>query len=354
MLSLRGYTQMGIKNLSSVLKTRQKFKKISISSLKGSVIGIDFSLFLYRFKYNQNNPIDCFLRQIQMFLKYNILPVFVLDGRAPLEKKFILDKRATKREKILDELKQLELLKEKIISSKTEFLEDKLNYIENEINNLNKKCVYFEKNLVLEILNFFSLCGIPVIKENYESDWILANLSKNNLIDYVLSEDSDLLTFGAKKVLRNFCIKDETANLYILDEILKNLEIDYSQFVDLSILCGCDYCNKIKGINCIQSYNLLKTYYSIETIVKNTDYKIDNYESAQEIFHKEFNPEFKEQLKNKIIKKNFQFSEIEDFLNFNSEKKYLIPIFLKSCKKFIHSLSERTNTLQNILKKLSN
>ena len=58
--------------------------------------------------------------------------------------------------KILDELKQLELLKEKIISSKTEFLEDKLNYIENEINNLNKKCVYFEKNLVLEILNFFS------------------------------------------------------------------------------------------------------------------------------------------------------------------------------------------------------
>jgi len=198
---------MGIKNLSSVLKTRQKFKKISISSLRGSVIGVDFSLFLYRFKYNQNNPIDCFLRQILMFLKYNILPVYVLDGRAPLEKKFILDKRANKRDKILDELKQLELLREKLISENTDFLKDKLSYIQDEINNLQKKCVYFEKNVVQEILNFFELCGIPVIKENNESDWILANLSKNNLIDYVLSEDSDLLTFGAQKSSETFVLR---------------------------------------------------------------------------------------------------------------------------------------------------
>lgn len=341
------YTQMGIKNLNSILKTKQNLKKINISSLKDSVIGVDFSLFLYRFKYNQNNVLECFMRQVNMFFKYNILPVYVLDGRAPIEKKFILDKRALKRDKVLDELKHLEELREKLIND-----EDKLSYLDEDINNLKKKCVFFEKDVIGEILNFFELCGIPVIKDNYECDWVLANLSKNNLIDYILSEDSDLLVFGGKKILRNFCIKEETANLFELSTILTNLELNYDEFVDMSLLCGCDYCSKIKGLNCFQSYELIKKYNSIENILEISDYQIDDYKNARNISKKEITQEKILEFKNNIIKKNFQIKELENFLNKNIEKKYLIPYFIKIIHNFIHTKTKRQSVLNNFFKKL--
>ena len=77
---------MGIKNLNTLLRGMGSFPRGKISDLGLSVVGIDFSLFLFRFIYNQNNPVECFLRMILLFLKNNILPVYVLDGTAPIEK----------------------------------------------------------------------------------------------------------------------------------------------------------------------------------------------------------------------------------------------------------------------------
>lgn len=60
---------MGIKNLNAVLKKSCYFPKKNINDIKYSIVAVDFSLFLYRFIYNQNNPIECFLRQLILFLK---------------------------------------------------------------------------------------------------------------------------------------------------------------------------------------------------------------------------------------------------------------------------------------------
>jgi len=51
--------------------------------------------------------------------------------------------------------------------------------------------------------------------------------------------------------------------------ILIDLEINYEEFVDLCILCGCDYTCKIKGIGPINAYKLIKKYKTIELIIKN-------------------------------------------------------------------------------------
>jgi exonuclease-1 len=44
-------------------------------------------------------------------------------------------------------------------------------------------------------------CGWKCIVAPYEADAQLAYLSRAGLVDFVISEDSDLLVFGARKVL---------------------------------------------------------------------------------------------------------------------------------------------------------
>jgi flap endonuclease-1 len=315
---------MGIKNLNSVIK--ESMKKTTFDKLRGSIIGVDFSLFLYRFVYNKNNPIECFLRQVHLFYRYKILPVYVIDGNAPLEKQVTLDKRAQKRQKLYDTISDL---LEKQLDNNSPNTSSRIN---SEITKLERRCVVFSQKLVQDILYFFELLGIPVICENEEADFILAKLSAANKIDYILSDDSDVLAFGARNVLKNFCIKEEKCELYMMDNILANLGVTMQKFVDICIMCGCDYMTKIRNMNCGKSLQLILLWGSIEEVAKNTDYVIDlnQIDKARELFGKELPGEIMERISAEIVRKNCQLDELEKFLRANIEKKFLIPIFMHS------------------------
>ena len=316
------YYKMGIKNLNSIIK--ESVKKTTFDKLRGSIVGVDFSLFLYRFVYNNNNPIECFLRQVHLFFRYKILPVYVIDGEAPIEKRFILDKRAQKRQKMYDNIADLLDRQTENNSPNT------TSRIDSEITKLERRCVVFSQKLVQDILYFFELLGLPVIRENEEADFILAKLSAANKIDYILSDDSDVLVFGATRVLKNFCIKEEKCELYKMEEILANLGITMEKFVDICILCGCDYTTKIRNMNCGKSLQLILQWGSIEEVVKNTEYEInlEQIEKARELFGKELSGESMLRISAEIVKKNCRLEELGIFLRANIEKKYLIPIFM--------------------------
>jgi flap endonuclease-1 len=315
---------MGIKNLNSVIK--ESMKKITFDKLHGSKIGVDFSLFLYRFIYNKNNPVECFLRQVHLFFRHKILPVYVIDGDAPLEKQTILDKRAKKRQKLYDNIAEL-LDRQSDNNSPTTS-----SRITCEIKKLEQQCVIFSQKQVQDILYFFELLGIPVIRENEEADFVLAKLSAENKIDYILSDDSDVLAFGAKRVLKNFCIKEEKCELYIMDDILEKLGITVEKFIDICILCGCDYTMKIRNMNCGKSLQLIIQYGSIEEVAKNTEYTInlEQIKKARELFVKKISAEKMEIISESIVKKHSKMDELENFLRANIDKKFLIPIFMHS------------------------
>ena len=66
------------------------------------------------------------------------------------------------------------------------------------------------------------------------------------------TEDMDALTFRTPKLLRRLTFsqgKDKQAILEIdCEMVLNGMQLTYEQFVDLCILCGCDYSDTIKGI----------------------------------------------------------------------------------------------------------
>lgn len=66
----------------------------------------------------------------------------------------------------------------------------------------------------------------------------------------IATEDMDALTFATPRLIRNLCAA-QAAKLpiteYEYDKVLEGLKLTADQFVDLCILCGCDYCGSIKG-----------------------------------------------------------------------------------------------------------
>ena len=79
---------MGIQYLNSHLKqSTQKgsLVKIRLKELSGKVIVIDTSIYLYRF-LGEGLLLENMYIMISLFRYYNITPIFILDGKSPIEK----------------------------------------------------------------------------------------------------------------------------------------------------------------------------------------------------------------------------------------------------------------------------
>lgn len=89
--------------------------------------------------------------------------------------------------------------------------------------------------------------NFPFIVAPYEADAQLAYLSRNGLVDVVLTGDSDLLVFGARVVMFKFDCKDFTGEEIRLDRIkeIKSpsslVDFSHSMFISACIMNGCDY-----------------------------------------------------------------------------------------------------------------
>lgn len=52
------------------------------------------------------------------------------------------------------------------------------------------------------------------------------------------------------------------------ETMIKDLGLTDDQFIDMCILCGCDYASKIEGIGPVKAYKYIKQYGSIENILE--------------------------------------------------------------------------------------
>ena len=91
------------------------------------------------------------------------------------------------------------------------------------------------------------------------------------------------LTFGCPKMIRNCIDKQikstDSISIFKLDQLLHDLNIDYNQFIELCILCGCDYCDNIPRIGNRTAFKIIKKYNSISNYLKTNPKNIpEDYE----------------------------------------------------------------------------
>lgn len=81
----------------------------------------------------------------------------------------------------------------------------------------------------------------------------------------------DALTFGTANLLRGFNSKKEPITEINYEKMLEGLEMSESEFIDMCILCGCDYSDTIDGVGPITAYKLIKEHKNIEAVIKHLE-----------------------------------------------------------------------------------
>ena len=276
---------MGIKNLLKFLNNNypELIKKINTTNFQGKRIAIDISILLYQViiairnsgsdMVNKNGDITSHIlglfNKTIILLKMNISPIFVFDGKPPVFKLKTLQNRREIKQKAFEKL-------EENLSQ-----EDKIKYF--------KRTVSISKKQIDECKELLDLMGIPYVNAVEEADSQCAQLVKDGLAEGVLTEDMDILTFGAKTIYRNLTSYNKEQLQINLDEILTTLDLSYEQFVELCILFGCDYNEKIKDIN---PDILYKQYYKYKNITDTlisinktlTPLELNNYNQYKNYF----------------------------------------------------------------------
>ena len=275
---------MGIRSLNTLIK---KYSPDSVSEksskcYSGKKVAIDCSILIYKYVHMSkvpNSHIIGFANRINYYLKNDVLPIFVFDGTPPEAKKNVLQKRQYNRKKIEDKISDLK----KSINDET--TESETNHINSEVKRLSNQIVYVNKYHIEECKNFLKYTGIPYIQADGEAEKTCVYLKKINEVDYVVSDDTDTLTFGCESVLKTN-IKDKIQELS-LSKILKDFEMSYTEFVDFSILCGCDYCPYIPSVGPQTAFALIKKHKNLESVIALNKYKIGpdfDYVTARKLF----------------------------------------------------------------------
>jgi len=147
-----------------------------------------------------------------------------------------------------------------------------------------------------DAIKMLQLLGVPVILAPCEAEAQCGALAKQNKVFATVTEDMDALPFGTPVMIRNVNNKKEPVVEINAEEMLKEMGFSFEQFIDLCILCGCDFSDKIEGIGPIKAFNLISEHKKLENVFEAL--KKENESSARK---KKF-----------IVPENFAFEEVRE------------------------------------------
>nr|WCZ58497.1 Flap structure-specific endonuclease 1 [Andalucia godoyi] len=265
---------MGIHGLTGLISSHAPLaiSYTPIENLFNRKIAIDASMSIYQFLIgirgtgadltNESGEVTSHLQGILTrtvrLMEFGVKPVYVFDGEAPELKKRELEKR---RERAEENAKKLE--------DAEEGTEDHIKY--------GKRTIRVSREQNSEVQRLLKLLGVPIVMAPSEAEAQCAALCKAGLVWAAGSEDMDTLTFGTPILARNLTFTQqnlkEKGGVMVIDlqKALEGLGLSQPEFINMCILCGCDYSGTIKGIGPVRALSLVQKYKTIEAIIPHLD-----------------------------------------------------------------------------------
>jgi exonuclease 1 len=199
--------------------------------------------------------VDFAMHRVRMLQHFGAVPFLVFDGD------YLPSKAATEadRRKRREESKRLgfELLNAGKASQA---------YLELQ------KAIDVTPEMARQLIDELRKSGIQYIVAPYEADAQLVYLERKGLISGILSEDSDMLVFGAKCLLTKLdqygnCIEINKADFCSCREINLTGWSD-KEFRQMAILSGCDYLNSVNNMGLKTAYRMVRKHKTIEKVIR--------------------------------------------------------------------------------------
>lgn len=158
--------------------------------------------------------------------------VFVFDGQAFPEKQLELERRA---KKCIGAKETLEIMR-RIFQRDPSSKKNAKQYYDALF-----ECTHLN---VSEAPTSLDTCMVG----DHEADVTCAHMCQSGEVDAVLSSDYDSLLFGCPYLIKDIDITNGYADVITLQSIYDSFNIDRAQAIDICILMGTDYNQKISGV----------------------------------------------------------------------------------------------------------
>ncbi|KAK1757238.1 hypothetical protein QBC47DRAFT_297180 [Echria macrotheca] len=240
-------------------------RQSELKKYAGQTLGVDGYVWLHRgamacaMELAQGKPtrkyVDYAMHRVKMFKHFGVTPYLVFDGDYLPSKAGTESSREQRRE---DSRKAgLELLKAgKPAQALPEF----------------QKAIDVTPEMARHLIEDLKKANLPYVVAPYEADAQLVYLERQGLINGIVSEDSDLLVFGAKRLLTKLdqyghCIEINRKDFCSVREISLTGWTD-ADFRRMAILSGCDYLDGPSNMGLKTAYRMLRKYKTPERLIK--------------------------------------------------------------------------------------
>ncbi|PSN62690.1 PIN domain-like protein [Corynespora cassiicola Philippines] len=254
---------MGISGLLPLLKSIHQ--PCNLKKFSGKTIGVDAYGWLHRgtaacaIDLAMDKPttkfVDFAMNRVRMLIHFGVIPYLVFDGDNLPSKAGTEKERRNKRKE--GKRLGLELLK----LGKTSQAQLEL-----------QKAVDVTPEMARMLIDELKHHNIQYIVAPYEADSQLAYLERKGIIDGILSEDSDLLVFGAKCLITKLdkfgeCV-EINRNRFTACREVSLVGWSDADFRRMAMLSGCDYLPGIGGMGLKTAHRMLRKHKTVERLLK--------------------------------------------------------------------------------------
>jgi len=215
--------------------------------------------------------VDFAMHRVRMFKHFGVTPYFVFDGDYLPSKAATESSRESRRE--ASRTTGMELLKAGKPAQAYQELQ---------------KAIDVTPEMARHLIEDLKKANIPYVVAPYEADAQLVYLERQGVINAIVSEDSDLLVFGAKRLLTKMdqhgqCIEINRKDFCAVREISLTGWTDI-EFRHMAIFSGCDYLGGLKNMGLKTAYRMIRQHKTPERVIKRLQFDgkdvPDNYLAA--------------------------------------------------------------------------
>ena len=247
---------MGIPKLNKWLTekcSQESIRTCSLLEFQDKAVAVDISIYLYRF-LSEDNFYEHLYIFFSLFRYYCMRPIFIFDGKAPVEKKATMQKRKREKQEATEEYSQLEQLLQS-----TEDPQKKAEILQkmSTIKRRTIKITWAHIDGAIELLQAF---GFEYYLAPHEADQICIHLAVTGQVYAIVSDDMDMLISGAKRILRNLNIYQHKITLYDTTAILSDIKMTLNDFRETVVLAGTDYAMENDSLPIKKCFELFYEY----------------------------------------------------------------------------------------------
>ncbi|KAJ9308599.1 hypothetical protein DTO217A2_1841 [Paecilomyces variotii] len=279
---------MGIQGLHGLLKSIQK--PCNLKKFSGQTLCVDAYGWLHRgtvacavdlaLDRQTSKHIDFVINRVRMLLYFGVTPYLVFDGDNLPSKSGTEAERHSRRQ----ESKRLGM---------DLYRKGRMSEAHQELQKAIDVTPYMARQLIEELKKM----EIQYVVAPYEADAQMVYLEQQGIVNGIISEDSDLLVFGAKRLLSKLdqhgdCIEISRGDFAACKDVSFIGWTD-ADFRRMCILSGCDYLPSIPKMGLKTAYRSIRKYKNVERVLRMlqfegkyhipTDY-LDNFKQAELTF----------------------------------------------------------------------